>query len=143
MREYKIRITGQYDILVLSPKMLSALIGKVRRSRTKELVVPAEEILPPGYAGYLTRVLQANVEIAQNLPARNVYDIIAGQIAKLQIDEERCFEKVNVSEPEDKPQFDVDTNHIFYMLTKQKDTGFRYVFRDEEGREESILLEYL
>ena len=88
-------------------------------------------------------MLLANVEAAQDLLAGDVYDRIAGQIAKLKIDEERCFERVNVRMPDENPQFDVDTSDSFYMLTKQKDAGFRYVFQTEDGQEESILLEYL
>ena len=48
MKEYKIKITGKYDVIVLSPKMIAALIDKIRSSDTKELVIPAEEILPQG-----------------------------------------------------------------------------------------------
>ena len=60
MKEYTIRITGGYDVSVLSPKMIALLINKIRNSDTKEMVIPAEEVIPQGYAEYLTRVLQAN-----------------------------------------------------------------------------------
>lgn len=50
MREYRIRITGEYDVLVVSPRMIERLITRIRQSDSRELVIPAEEILPPGYA---------------------------------------------------------------------------------------------
>ena len=53
MKEYKIKITGEYDVIVLSPKMIALLIDKIRNSDTKEMVIPAEEILPQGYVEYL------------------------------------------------------------------------------------------
>ena len=84
MKEYRIKITGKYDVIVLSPKMIAVLIEKIRSSDTKELVIPAEEILPRGYAQYIARVLEAKMEIAKSLPNRNAYTLIADQIKKLQ-----------------------------------------------------------
>ena len=56
MKEYRIRITGKYDVIVLSPKMIAVLIEKICSSDTKELVIPAEEILPiPQYTSLIIR----------------------------------------------------------------------------------------
>ena len=46
MKEYIIKITGEYEMLVLSPQMISLLIEKIEMSDSKELVISAEEILP-------------------------------------------------------------------------------------------------
>lgn len=82
MKEYKIKITGEYDVIVLSPKMIALLIDKIRNSDTKEMVIPAEEILPQGYVEYLNRVLDANTEIAKTLPNRSAYTLIAEHTAR-------------------------------------------------------------
>ena len=111
MKEYRIRITGKYDVIVLSPKMIAVLIEKICSSDTKELVIPAEEILPQGYAQYLARVLEADMEIAESLPNRNAYTLIAEQIKKLQFNEKDCFERVGVTEPNSSPQLDVDASN--------------------------------
>ena len=37
MKEYTIRITGGYDVIVLSPKMIALLINKIRNSDTIKL----------------------------------------------------------------------------------------------------------
>ena len=40
MKEYKIKITGEYDVLVFSPKMIAGLIDKIRvriRERSSSL----------------------------------------------------------------------------------------------------------
>lgn len=91
MKEYRIKITGEYDVIVLSPNMIARLIDKIRGSDTKELVIPAEEILPQGYAQYLNRVLDANTEVAKTLPDRNAYTLIAEQIKKMQFNEKTAL----------------------------------------------------
>ncbi len=143
MKEYRIKITGEYDVIVLSPNMIARLIDKIRGSDTKELVIPAEEILPQGYAQYLNRVLDANTEVAKTLPDRNAYTLIAEQIKKMQFNEKDCFDSVNVTQPEKIPQLDVEASEDFYIVTKQENSQFRYVFQNENGEEVSIVLEYL
>lgn len=143
MKAYKIKITGKYDVIVLSPNMIARLIDKIRGSDTKEIVIPAEEILPPGYAEYLNRVLNANTEVAKTLPNRNAYTLIAEQMKKMQFDEKDCFDRVEVTEPENNLQFDMDTNQDFYIVTKQENNQFRYMFKSETGEEISIVLEYM
>lgn len=143
MKEYRIKITGKYDVIVISPRIIATLIDKIRRSNIKELVIPAEEILPQEYTEYLTCVLEANPEIAKALPNKNAYTLIAEQIRKLQCNEKDCFERVEVTEPESNPQFDMDTSEDFYIVTKQKNNHFRYVFKGEDDEEISIILEYL
>ena len=91
MREYRIRITGEYDVLVVSPRMLERLIARIRQSDSRELVIPAEEILPPGYTDYLSRVLEANGEQDGEKSGQNVYDVLAGQIENLKVEEDPCF----------------------------------------------------
>ena len=130
-------------MIVLSPDMIARLVDAVRSSDTKELVIPAEEILPQGYAGYLNRVLDANPELAGILPDRNAYTLIAEQIKKMQFDEKDCFDSVNVTHPEEVPLLDVEASEDFYIVTKQDNNRFRYVFQNENGEEVSIVLEYL
>ena len=141
MKEYKIKITGEYDVIVLSPKMIALLIERIRGSDTKELVIPADEIIPPGYAGYLNHVLEANLGIAKLLPDRNAYGLIADQIKNLKCDEYDCFERVEIIKPEGFPQLDMDTSSDFYIVTKQENCQFCYVVRTDD-EEISVLLEY-
>ena len=143
MKEYRIKITGKYDVIVISPRIITSLIDKIRHSDIKEVVIPAEEILPQEYAEYLTCVLEANTEIARTLPNRNAYTLIAEQIKKLQCNEQDCFDRVEVTNPESDPQFDMDTSEDFYIVTKQKSNQFLYVFKGENNEEISIVLEYL
>lgn len=92
MKEYIIKITGEYEMLVLSPQMISLLIEKIEMSDSKELVISAEEILPQGYIEYLAHALSANFEIDQSkTDIRAAYDMVAEQIDKLEIDTQKCI----------------------------------------------------
>ena len=143
MKEYKIKIKGNYDILIINPKMISNLITKINQSDTKELTVSADEILPEKYVEYLSRVLKANIETTKVLQTINPYELIAKEIEKLQVNNENCFENVKVTEHNENTSFDIDTNEKFYMLIKEKNNQFKYVYKNENGEEISVLLEYL
>lgn len=142
MKEYRIKITGEYDVIVLSPNMIARLIDKIRGSDTKEIVIPAEEILPQGYAEYLNRVLQANRKIGRTLTDRNAYSLIAKQLGRLQYEEQDCMERVEACDTEGVPKFDMDVSEGFYIVTKQENNRFSYVFQTDTGEEASIILEY-
>ena len=143
MKEYKIKIERNYHILIINPKMISNLIAKVNQSDSKELTVSADEILPDKYVEYLSRVLKANIETTKALQTINPYELIAKEIEKLQVNNENCFDNVKVTENNENTSFDIDTNEKFYMLIKEKDNQFKYVYKNENGEEISVLLEYL
>lgn len=143
MKEYIIKIKGNYDILIINPKMISNLITKISQADTKELTVSADEILPEKYVEYLSRVLKANVETTKALQTINPYELIAKEIEKLQVNNENCFDNVKVTENNANTSFDIDTNEKFYMLIKEKNNQFKYVYKNENGEEISVLLEYL
>lgn len=143
MKEYVIKIKGNYDILIINPKMISNLITKINQSNTKELTVSADEILPEKYVEYLSRVLKANIETTKALQTINPYELIAKEIEKLQVNNENCFDNVKITENNKNTSFDIDTNEKFYILIKEKDNQFKYVYKNENDEEISVLLEYL
>lgn len=49
---YTIRITGSHNILAISPEIIETLTEKIRCSNTKELIIPADKLLPQGYMEY-------------------------------------------------------------------------------------------
>lgn len=142
MKEYKIKITGNYDILILHPKIISNLIKKVKDSDTKEMIIQADEIMPKNYNEYLKRVLQSNASITKSSSGKNMYELIAEELEKLQVNNKQCFDKVSVVNNKILTSFDVDTNETFYMLIKQRDSQFKYVFKNDNGEEITVLLEY-
>lgn len=143
MKEYIIKITGEYDILVLSPEMIALLMDRIRQSDTKELVIPAEEILPQGYAQYLMRVLQANSHLLKtNSYMEDSYQLIASQINSLNVNGDKCFEYVSVQSEADSKKFDLNATKEFYLLTKQNHNDFAYVYKDSKGNEIKVSLIY-
>lgn len=143
MYEYIITITGDYDILVLSPQMVAQLIEKVKNSDTKKMVIPAEEIIPQGYAEYLLHVLEANPQICQsNNCADNVYELITNQIEKLKVNQHQCFDKVNFSNRKKTVKFMLSTNENFYVLVKQEKSSFLYSYKDLDGENSKVTLIY-
>ncbi len=125
--EYTIRMIGEYDILVLSPQMIAQLIENIKTSDSKELVISAGEILPQEYAEYLAHVMETNLDIHQE---NGVYKIIAEQMDKLKINEQKCFDKVELTTEPNDIQFMLDTNDYFYMLVKEKKSSFSYVYKE-------------
>ena len=91
--------------------------------------------------------LEANGEQDDEKSGQSVYDVLAGQIENLKVEEDLCFDRVEAEFPGKipgaGPQFDVEAREQFFLFTKQKNTVFRYVFANEDGEEASVLLEYL
>ena len=58
----------------------------------------------------------------------------------MQVNNENCFDNVKVTENNENTSFDIDTNEKFYMLIKEKDNQFKYVYKSENGEEISVLL---
>ena len=141
--EYKICITGDYDILVLSPEMIALLIKRVKNSNTREVVIPAEEILPQGYAEYLIRVLGANMGSKQpDADLKEVTKLIAEQVKKLSVNQQKCFSRVSLSEHHYQTQFNLSASETFYMLVKQVRPSFTYVYKDLDDKEIRLTLLY-
>ena len=142
-KEYIIRITGKYDVLVLSPEIIALLIKRVRNSDTKEFAIPAEEILPQGYAEYLIRVLEANMGTGQpDADLKEVNKLIAEQIKKLSVNQQKCFSRVDLCERQCQTQFSLSASETFYMLVKQGVSSFTYVYKDLDDKEIRITLLY-
>lgn len=128
MNEYKISMTGEYEILVLSPEIIALLVEKVKISENKELHIPAEEILPQGYADYLARVLEANMGGSPHLSGiPKINDLVAEQIKLLTVNEHKCFDRVMLRTREFHMQFELDANAAFFVLAKQKAASFVFV----------------
>ena len=60
MKEYKLKINGEIDFIVISPKMLSSLIARIHNSPKHEVAVSIDDIMPRGFADYLLRVININ-----------------------------------------------------------------------------------
>ena len=138
--ESAICITGNHDILVLSPEIIGTLLEKIRCSDMKELIIPADELLPQGYAEYLERVMQIN-DIGKNIGRQDVYDLTAKQIGMLKVKQQKCFDKAKAETTENAAQCNLETNEKFFLLTKQSDS--RFICDYEDGEKIVVSLKYL
>lgn len=124
IREYEIEIMGGYELLVLSPEMITILTEKVKQSDDRDVVMQAEEVLSQGYAQFLACVLSANMENVQpSMNLREVYRVTAEQIKKLSINKQLCFEKVRFYEEQYDARFQyylyLRSSEMFYVLVKR------------------------
>lgn len=60
MKEYKLKINGEIDFIIISPQVLSSLISQIHNSPECEVAVNIEDIMPPGFTDYLLRVINTN-----------------------------------------------------------------------------------
>lgn len=99
--------------------IIGMLIEKIRCSDTKELIIPADELLPQGYAEYLERVMQTN-NIEKNIGRQDAYDLTAKQIGMLKVKRQQCFDKAKAETTENAIQFNLETNESFFLLTNNQ-----------------------
>ena len=60
MKEYKLKINGEIDFIIISPQVFSSLISQIHSSPECEVAVNIEDIMPPGFTDYLLRVINVN-----------------------------------------------------------------------------------
>ena len=60
MREYKLKIKGGSDFVIVSPKVIAALVKEIYNTPQKELSVAVEKIIPEDFTQYLMRVINSN-----------------------------------------------------------------------------------
>lgn len=47
MKEYKLKINGEIDFIIISPQVFSSLISQIHSSPECEVAVNIEDIMPP------------------------------------------------------------------------------------------------
>lgn len=160
----RITMPAIQSLLLVSPDMVGRLVNRVRASEKRELHIPAEAILPRGYAQYLLWVLEANScqepfdnrqknqfrepsvcgqgnqepKERQGAGIRSVYCRVAGQIETLEVNQQKCFDSVDLSAYPWNPQFNLNTSQVFYQLAKERSL-FTYIQESIYGTEEIML----
>ncbi len=139
--EHKIRMTGEYEIFVLSPDMITRLLKQVKLSDAGKFVIPVRAIVPPGYKGYLSHVIRTNLNIPRtNHDRKRICQLIAEQISKLTVDQEKCFDRVDYCERQTCAHFYINASQTLYLLVTQKNSIFTYVYRNMEQKEVRLVL---
>ena len=92
MKEYRLKITGVEEFIIISPKVLGLLLKKIHGMENHTIEIPVESIMPPGYTQYLLNVINSNRShkffnffstTEEPLQKEHIYKIIEHQMRNL------------------------------------------------------------
>lgn len=151
MKEYKLKINGGYDFVVIAPQTLSSLISKIHDSPEAELCVRVEDIMPADFAKYLVNVINSNRQtnihfrysqiVEDPITKRELYQLMQEQLELMDMNNESCFEAICLIDTlNGEAGFDVACTDPFFWACK--DSAARFVYTFPDGRQETLVIEY-
>lgn len=151
MKEYKLKINGEIDFIIISPQVFSSLISQIHSSPECEVAVNIEDIMPPGFTDYLLRVINVNRftnerfryhYILENpVTKKGLYEILQQQLSNADIEKSPCFQTIRLTDTfRGDVELDMECNEPFFWACKDTTAKFVYTFPD--GREETLVIEY-
>ncbi len=151
MKEYKLKINGEIDFIIISPQVLSSLISQIHSSPEREVAVNIEDIMPPGFTDYLLRVINVNRftnerfryhYILENpVTKKGLYEILRQQLSNADIEISSCFQTIRLTDTFwGDVELDMECNEPFFWACK--DTAAKFVYTFPDGREETLVIEY-
>lgn len=151
MKEYKLKINGGYDFVVIAPQTLSSLISKIHDSPEAELCVRVEDIMPADFAKYLVNVINSNRQtnihfrysqiVEDPITKRELYQLMQEQLELMDMNNESCFEAISLIDTlNGEAGFDVACTEPFFWACK--DSAARFVYTFPDGRQETLVIEY-
>ena len=150
-REYKLKINGEIDFIVISPKVLSSLIAQIRSGSEREVVVSIDDIMPWGFADYLLRVINSNRftnerfryrYILENpVTRKGLYEILRQQLSNADIEKSPCFQNIRLTDTfRGDAGLDMECNELFFWACK--DTTAKFIYMFPYGQQETLVIEY-
>lgn len=151
MKEYKLKIRGEMDFVIISPQVFSTLIAKIHKSPDSEVSVAVEEIMPPDFADYLINVINVNrfsnekfryhYIMDDPITKKDLYRILNEQLSNADMDDSRCFQNIRLQRTfQGVAELDMECNEPFFLACKDSTARLVYTFQD--GREETLVIEY-
>lgn len=151
MKEYRLKINGEIDFIIISPQVLSSLISQIHNSPEREVAVNIEDIMPPGFTDYLLRVININRftnerfryhYILENpVTKKGLYEILRQQLSNADIENSPCFQTIRLTDTfRGDVELDMECNEPFFWACK--DTAAKFVYTFPDGREETLVIEY-
>lgn len=124
MKEYKLKINGEIDFIIISPQVLSSVITQIHNSPKREVAVNIEDIMPPGFTEYLLRVINSNRftnerfryrYILENpVTRKGLYEILRQQLSNADIEKSPCFQAIRLTDTfRGKVNLDIECNEPF------------------------------
>lgn len=151
MKEYKLKINGGYDFVVIAPQTLSSLISKIHDSPEAEPCVRVEDIMPADFAKYLVNVINSNRQtnilfrysqiVEDPITKRELYQLMQEQLELMDMNNESCFEAISLIDTlNGEVGVDVACTEPFFWACK--DSAARFVYTFPDGRQETLVIEY-
>ena len=151
MKEYKLKISGEMDFVIISPQVFSSLIAKIHNSPEREVAVVVEEIMPPGFMDYLINVINVNrftnekfryhYILEDPITRKDLYKILKEQLSRADMDNTTCFQNSSLQGTlHGAAELDMECNEPFFLACKDSTAKLVYTFQD--GREETLVIEY-
>ena len=151
MKEYKLKISGEMDFVIISPQVFSSLIAKIHNSPEREVAVVVEEIMPPGFMYYLINVINVNrftnekfryhYILEDPITRKDLYKILKEQLSRADMDNTTCFQNISLQRTlHGAAELDMECNEPFFLACKDSTAKLVYTFQD--GREETLVIEY-
>lgn len=151
MKEYRLKINGEIDFIVISPQVLSSLIAQIHSSPEQEVTVSIADIMPPGFTDYLLRVINSNRftnkcfryhYILENpVTKKGLYEILRQQLSGADLEKSPCFQVIRLTDTfRGNVKLDMECSEPFFWACK--DTAAKFVYTFSDGREETLVIEY-
>lgn len=151
MKEYRLKINGEIDFIVISPQVLSSLIAQIHSSPEQEVTVSIADIMPPGFTDYLLRVINSNRftnkcfryhYILENpVTKKGLYEILRQQLSGADMEKSPCFQVIRLTDTfRGNVKLDMECSEPFFWACK--DTAAKFVYTFSDGREETLVIEY-
>ena len=150
MREYKLKISGGSDFVIVYPKVIAALVKEIYNTPEKELSVAVEKIMPQDFTSYLMRVINSNRYINEQfrfreilddpITNRHIYESLQGQLGKMGIDDNSCFEYFELERVDGEAGINMECSEPFFWACK--DCAVQFVYTFPGGGQERIIVEY-
>ena len=145
------KISGEMDFVIISPQVFSSLIAKIHNSPEREVAVVVEEIMPPGFMDYLINVINVNrftnekfryhYILEDPITRKDLYKILKEQLSRADMDNTTCFQNISLQETlHGAAELDMECNEPFFLACKDSTAKLVYTFQD--GREETLVIEY-
>lgn len=150
MREYKLKIKGGSDFVIVSPKVIAALVKEIYNTPQKELSVAVEKIMPEDFTQYLMRVINSNRYTNDQFQFRkiledpitnqHIYQILQEQLGEMRMDDNSCFEYFELESVDGEAGINMECSEPFFWACK--DCAARFVYMFPGGGQERIIVEY-
>ena len=145
------KISGEMDFVIISPQVFSSLIAKIHNSPEREVAVVVEEIMPPGFMDYLINVINVNrftnekfryhYILEDPITRKDLYKILKEQLSRADMDNTTCFQNISLQRTlHGAAELDMECNEPFLLACKDSTAKLVYTFQD--GREETLVIEY-